>query len=317
MSPSPVHLHHPRARGAATTAAFASPRPTPQYQLVQQLQMEGIIKHDQVAAVMQQVDRVNYVTMQDEDYSYDDSPQAIDCGQTISAPHMHAYALEYLLPILEPTTDKKTDPETTDASEMTKVLDVGCGSGYLTAAFGRWVHPRNPISGQRILTRPGKVYGYVRHSCSNEIPSDTVSWIRLVFFLVYRIDVHPRLVDLTRANIQKADGDLLESGTVTLRAANGWNGWPEEAPFDAIHVGAAAEEFPSVLAKQLKVGGRMIVPIGDRYGTQYLYQVDRIKKTGEIAQDFVIKRLLGVRYVPLIRGSEAQRAIGARDFDTE
>jgi len=149
-----------------------------------------------------------------------------------------------------------------------KALDVGCGSGYLTAALGRFVQARKDKSG-------GNVYG---------------------------IDIYPRLVDLARENILKEDGDLIESGTVELKHGDGWEGWPEKGPYDAIHVGAAADKFPLKLANQLAVGGIMVIPLGPDGGYQYFYRVRRVAETtsGDVEKDFEMTRLMGVRYVPLI-----------------
>jgi protein-L-isoaspartate(D-aspartate) O-methyltransferase len=58
---------------------------------------------------------------------------------------------------------------------------------------------------------------------------------------VVGIEVKDHLVEWGRANVEKADGDLLSSGVLKLVKADGWTGWPEGAPYDAIHVGAAAE----------------------------------------------------------------------------
>lgn len=144
--------------------------------LVNKLKREGVIQHDEVFQVMQQIDRANYVADRSAySYPYDDSPQSITCGQTISAPHMHGYALEYILRALERPREKDgggggggasavTSSNTGEQQQeeaFTKVLDVGCGSGYLTAALGRWVHPHDGTSESRILSKPGKVYGYV------------------------------------------------------------------------------------------------------------------------------------------------------------
>jgi Protein-L-isoaspartate(D-aspartate) O-methyltransferase (PCMT) len=143
--------------------------------LVHKLKREGVIQHDEVLQVMQQVDRANYVAGGGAySYPYDDSPQSISCGQTISAPHMHGYALEYILSALERpravdansgggggAVPSSNSGEQEQEETITKVLDVGCGSGYLTAALGRWVHPHDGTSEPRILSKPGKVYGYV------------------------------------------------------------------------------------------------------------------------------------------------------------
>merc|ERR1719204_1877683 len=104
-----------------------------------------------------------------------------------------------------------------------KVLDVGVGSGYLASAMGRMVGPK------------GKVIG---------------------------IDYIPELVKLAKTNISKADKDIMDSGVVTVIQADGWKGYESEAPFNAIHVGAAAETMPEALVEQLASPGRMIIPVG-------------------------------------------------------
>lgn len=67
-----------------------------------------------------------------------------------------------------------------------------------------------------------------------------------------------------------------------------------EAPYDAIHVGAAAHPIPDALIRQLKPGGRLFIPVGPTHGDQWLEQIDK-NKDGNIVR----QRLMGVRYVPL------------------
>ncbi len=92
--------------------------------LVDNLKAEGVIKSEQVYNAMLQTDRGDYCPS----YSaYYDSPQSIDYNATISAPHMHAYALEYLKDYLKPGF---------------RSLDVGSGSGYLTVAFSHMMEDK-------------------------------------------------------------------------------------------------------------------------------------------------------------------------------
>jgi protein-L-isoaspartate(D-aspartate) O-methyltransferase len=81
---------------------------------------------------------------------------------------------------------------------------------------------------------------------------------------------------------------------VTVRSGDGYYGWEEHGPFDAILVTAAASHVPPPLVKQLKPGGRMIVPVGAQFLTQYLTLVEK-RHDGTIAT----RQLLPVRFVPL------------------
>jgi protein-L-isoaspartate(D-aspartate) O-methyltransferase len=80
------------------------------------------------------------------------------------------------------------------------------------------------------------------------------------------------------------------------RVGDGMAGWPEQAPFDAILVTAAAEEVPSILAAQLKEGGRMILPLGRHQGAQVLFRLTRR------GQSLEPEELCEVRFVPLLPG---------------
>lgn len=102
------------------------------------------------------------------------------------------------------------------------------------------------------------------------------------------------LTSTSLKNIRKDQPGLLESERVVITTGDGRKGYPEKAPYDAIHVGAAADGVPEALHQQLKTGGRMIVPVGPEGGAQYLEQHDK-DKDGKIT----VKRLMGVRYVPL------------------
>ncbi|KAL7547506.1 hypothetical protein ACHAWF_010797 [Thalassiosira exigua] len=251
--------------------------------MVDRLASAGIVKAPINKQALLSVDRRNYIL--NKEYAYEDSPSPIGYGQTISAPHMHAHVLEDLLPpLLRASKDRPDRP--------LSILDVGCGSGYLTAVFGRMVEPKSSRK--------------MSPSASSELNEGKV----------YGIDVVPQLVEMSKKNIRKEDADLFDSGTVEVLLRDGWKGHPEGSPYNAIHVGAAAATFPQDLMTQLAVGGVMVIPVGPERGTQYLYQVERVGDAGEVVgatdgggdskgfreEDYQVRRVLGVRYVPLVRG---------------
>lgn len=112
---------------------------------------------------------------------------------------------------------------------------------------------------------------------------------------VYTIEIVEEL-----AGRAKADLNRLGYTNVHVRAGDGYRGWPEEAPFDAVIVTCAPENVPQPLIEQLKDGGRMIIPVGSRYGQQELVLLE--KAEGELKQESV----LPVMFVPMT--GEAQRA---------
>ena len=86
----------------------------------------------------------------------------------------------------------------------------------------------------------------------------------------------------------------LDFNNVRVKCGNGYAGWPDEAPFDAIIVTAAPDKIPQALIDQLKDGGRMIVPVGPVHAVQSLKLITKKgKRTTE-------KDLLPVRFVPMV-----------------
>jgi protein-L-isoaspartate(D-aspartate) O-methyltransferase len=91
----------------------------------------------------------------------------------------------------------------------------------------------------------------------------------------------------------------LEYDNVTVRVGDGYAGWPDQAPFDAILVTAAPDEIPKPLIEQLAVGGRMVIPVGAENEVQIL-QVLTKEDDGEVNVSNVIE----VRFVPLTRDND-------------
>lgn len=89
--------------------------------------------------------------------------------------------------------------------------------------------------------------------------------------------------------------DTLGYDNVKVKWGDGYHGWPEKAPFDAIMVTAGAASIPQPLIDQLREGGRMIIPVGPPDGITEL--VRAIKKNGKIT----VEHLLPVRFVPFTR----------------
>jgi protein-L-isoaspartate(D-aspartate) O-methyltransferase len=81
---------------------------------------------------------------------------------------------------------------------------------------------------------------------------------------------------------------------IETRVGDGYYGWPEQAPFDAIIVTAASNHIPPPLLEQLKVGGRMVIPVGNPFSSQQLVVVNKDAQ-GRITT----RRMLPVRFVPL------------------
>ena len=106
-------------------------------------------------------------------------------------------------------------------------------------------------------------------------------------------------IELIEALGSAAAARLAELGyrNVEVRIGDGYRGWPEKAPFDGILVTAAAPQVPPALVAQLKVGGRMVIPVGDSDALQYLKVLTRRADGGYDEQ-----RVLAVRFVPLVPG---------------
>ncbi len=101
-------------------------------------------------------------------------------------------------------------------------------------------------------------------------------------------------IEIVEPLARAADAALAAAGyrNVRLRTGDGYQGWPEESPFDAIMVTAAATHVPQPLIDQLKPGGRLVIPLGER-GAQSLYVIDKDLRGG-----ITRRNVIGVRFVP-------------------
>ncbi len=106
---------------------------------------------------------------------------------------------------------------------------------------------------------------------------------------VYTIEIVEPLAKSAEATLQR-----LGYNNVHIKAGDGYKGWPAQAPFDAIIVTCAPEKVPQPLVDQLKDGGRMVIPVGERFAQQ-LYLLE--KKDGQLKESVT----LPVRFVPMLR----------------
>ncbi len=109
---------------------------------------------------------------------------------------------------------------------------------------------------------------------------------------VYTMEIFAALASSARQRLER-----LGYGNATVRHADGHYGWPEEAPFDAVIVTAAAGHIPPALVEQLQPGGRMVIPVGSVYGVQNLILVEKHSE-----DDIRTRSLLPVRFVPMLQG---------------
>lgn len=86
---------------------------------------------------------------------------------------------------------------------------------------------------------------------------------------------------------------------VEVKIGDGYQGWPEQRPFDAILVTAASEDVPPALIEQLKTGGRLVIPVGRQADTQMLQVLEKDSE-GRITR----RNTIPVRFVPLVKGRE-------------
>jgi protein-L-isoaspartate(D-aspartate) O-methyltransferase len=108
---------------------------------------------------------------------------------------------------------------------------------------------------------------------------------------VYSIEIVPSLGDAAAKRL-----DLLGYENVTVKIGDGYKGWPDKAPFDAVMVTAAPPEIPQALVDQLAEGGRMVVPVGTNYQELMLLR----KEKGRVSK----KVITAVRFVPMVKGKE-------------
>ena len=188
------------------------------------------VRDPRVLAAMRMVPRELFIAPIFKELAYEDGALPIAEGQSISQPYIVAAMLE--------AAGLETD---------SKVLEIGAGSGYVTALLGR------------------------------------------VADRVFAVERHAALTEAARERLRALGYDNVE-----LRTADGSDGWPEAAPFDAIIVSAGGPQVPQTLKDQLEIGGRLVMPVG-LVDEQRLLRVVRLG-----LNDFKLRDLGAVRFVKLV-----------------
>ena len=114
---------------------------------------------------------------------------------------------------------------------------------------------------------------------------------------VYTIEIVEPLGNAARQRLT-----ALGYKNIEVRVGDGYFGWPEKAPFDAIIVTAAANHIPPPLIEQLKPGGRMVIPVGNPFQPQMLVLVTKGSKG---PRDIQVRSLMPVAFVPLTGGPKS------------
>lgn len=188
--------------------------------MVERLRDHYQIKDEKVLEAMKAVPRHAFVPEALQSRAYGDHALPISASQTISQPYIVARMTELL-----------------DLNQLSRVLEIGAGSGYQTAVLAE-------IAGQ-----------------------------------VYSIE---RIGELAR----EAQTRIRQLGiyNATVKCFDGTLGWAANAPYDAILVAAGGPRVPDPLVAQLKVGGRLVVPIGETRESQRLVRVIKTA-TGSTKED--------------------------------
>lgn len=195
--------------------------------LIDNLIQDGWLKTPRIIEAFRKIKRIDF--MPEETQNLAELNQALPIGfeQTISQPLVVAFMLEQLQP----------EPED-------KILDIGSGSGWTSALLAHCVSQNeNPKS-------------EIRNS--KQIQN---SKIQNPKGKVIAIDIIPELVEFGKNNVAKYN--FIEKGIVEFICADGSKGYQKEVPFDKILCSAAVQkEIPLVWKEQLKIGGRIVTPVG-------------------------------------------------------
>ena len=217
-----------------------------------------------VLEAMERIDRGAFVHGHFAHRAYDDVPLPIGCGQTISQPSVVALMTEAL----------QVEPRDI-------VMEVGTGSGYQAAVLSQLARRVYTVDRHRTLVREAVavferlgLHNIVARSGDGCLARQGAGW-----------------------PVRRGQADAA-SPAIPRPAALSHGPFGEQAPFDRIIVTAAAEDAPPSLLEQLRIGGIMVLPVGQPDTVQQLVRIRRVDE-----RTFDYEDLRPVRFVPLVEGT--------------
>lgn len=220
--------------------------------LVNNLKNIGVLKTPAIIEAFLKIDRADFMPENSKSLAYIDEALAIGQNQTISQPYTVAFMLELLKP---------------KAGE--KIMDIGFGSGWQAALLAY------------IVSKSGKTSDVDRKT------SDVEEDLRIG--KIYAVERISELCQFGRSNIAKYN--FLEKGIIEWFCQDASDGLPQYAPFDKIIAAASVEKIPQSWQEQLKIGGRLVLPIKNSI---WLF----IKKS---LKNFTSREYPGFAFVPFIQ----------------
>jgi len=198
--------------------------------LINELISQGYLKTERIIHAMRKINRADFMLPEFKNSAEANVPLPIGFGQTISQPLTVAFMLELLQP-------KPGD----------KILDVGSGSGWTTALLSEIVGKKGKVIGLEIVPELCK---FGEENVRKYFPTSGVGSM---------LNIEPKNSNGSGLNPEPTSRS--KSKRVQFLCVDGSKGYSKEAPYDKILVSAAAEKLPVQLKKQIKVGGRIVIPV--------------------------------------------------------